>query len=229
MHIDTIPDYVIAVSYFMIPVELLYFYSTRVPARHIYHIVVGGQFALFIALCGMTHLLSAVSADTALSVFKILTAIISFITALSLIVLIPLALQLPLQVASLDRKYTAERKLCMFLTSIMGSRNLSEASLMRLVLQTLHTIFPDESFDMKVHDNNSKSPRVSRPSTMLQAESLNLLHRPETRHSLRPSQMYVRLSDVHSLIVQPVLYYENQQFFDQVSLLLQMETQQSEV
>ena len=229
MHIDTVPDYVIAVSYFMIPVELVYFYCTRVPVRHIYHVIVGGQFGLFIALCGMTHLLSAVSAETALSIFKIMTAIISFITALSLIVLIPLALQLPLQVASLDRKYTTERKLCMFLTSIMGSRKLGEAQLMQLVLQTLRSIFPDAVFDLKVHDTSSRSARVSRPSTMLPDDTMHLLHNPEVRPDFKSSHMYVRMSGVHSLILQPVLYYENQQFFDQVSLLLQMETQQVEV
>ena len=71
---------------------------------------VGGQFGIFIALCGMTHLLSALSADSALSVFKIMTAIIFFITALTSIVLIPHALQLLLQVASLDEKYTTREK-----------------------------------------------------------------------------------------------------------------------
>lgn len=157
------------------------------------------------------------------------TAIISFITALTLIVLIPLALQLPLQVASLDKKYTTERKLCMFLTSIMRSRKLGEAQLMQLVLQTLRSIFPDAVFDLKVHDYSSTSPRVSRPSTMLPDDTMHLLHNPEVRPSFKSSHMYVRMSGVHSLILQPVLYYENQQFFDQVSLLLQMETQHVEV
>ncbi|KAL3523713.1 hypothetical protein ACH5RR_016547 [Cinchona calisaya] len=90
-------DFFIAVAYFSIPIELLYFVScSNVPFKWVLL-----QFIAFIVLCGLTHLLNAwtyygrqsFQLMMALTVAKILTALVSCATAITLITLIPIVLK----------------------------------------------------------------------------------------------------------------------------------------
>ncbi|EYU32533.1 hypothetical protein MIMGU_mgv1a002003mg [Erythranthe guttata] len=100
-----ISDFLIAVAYFSIPIELLYFVScSNIPFKWVLF-----QFIAFIVLCGMTHLLNgwtygphSFQLMLALTVFKFLTALVSFATAITLITLIPLLLKVKIR-KSLDR------------------------------------------------------------------------------------------------------------------------------
>lgn len=100
-------DFLIAVAYFSIPIELLYFVScSNVPFKWVLI-----QFIAFIVLCGLTHLLNGWTYGphtfqlmVALTVFKILTALVSCATAITLITLIPLLLKVKVREFMLKKK-----------------------------------------------------------------------------------------------------------------------------
>lgn len=107
MECQRISDFLIAVAYFSIPIELLYFVScSNIPFKWVLF-----QFILFIVLCGMTHLLNGWTYGPhtfqlmlALTIFKFLTALVSFATAITLITLIPLLLKIKVREFMLWKK-----------------------------------------------------------------------------------------------------------------------------
>ncbi|KAL6503497.1 Enoyl-[acyl-carrier-protein] reductase [NADPH, B-specific] 2, mitochondrial [Orobanche gracilis] len=96
LNCQRVGDFMIAVAYFSIPIELLYFLScSTIPFKWV--IV---EFIAFIVLCGMTHLLNGWTYGPhpfqlmlALTVFKFLTALVSFATAITLVSLLPMLLK----------------------------------------------------------------------------------------------------------------------------------------
>jgi PAS domain S-box-containing protein len=91
-----ISDGIIAISYFSIPVALIYFTVRRADFRFKW---LAFLFSGFIVFCGITHLFSIWTIwvpDYGLeAVFKVLTAMVSVVTAVALWVLMPKALSLP--------------------------------------------------------------------------------------------------------------------------------------
>lgn len=94
VEVQKVSDFLIAVAYFSIPLELLYFISfSSVPFKWVLV-----EFILFIVLCGLTHLLNGWSYKNhasfqllmALTVAKILTALVSCATAITLVTLFPI-------------------------------------------------------------------------------------------------------------------------------------------
>ncbi|KAI5566730.1 hypothetical protein BDE02_13G040500 [Populus trichocarpa] len=92
-----VSDFLIAVAYFSIPIELLYFVScSNFPFKWVLL-----QFIAFIVLCGLTHLLNAwtyygphsFQLILSLTIAKFLTALVSCATAITLLTLIPLLLK----------------------------------------------------------------------------------------------------------------------------------------
>ncbi|CAH8365224.1 unnamed protein product [Eruca vesicaria subsp. sativa] len=102
-----VSDFLIAVAYFSIPIELLYFVScSNVPFKWVLF-----EFIAFIVLCGMTHLLHGWTYGphpfklmVSLTVFKMLTALVSCATAITLITLIPLLLKVKVREFMLKKK-----------------------------------------------------------------------------------------------------------------------------
>ncbi|VFQ76824.1 unnamed protein product [Cuscuta campestris] len=104
-----VSDFLIAVAYFSIPIELIYFITcSNVPFK-----LVLFEFIAFIVLCGMTHLLNgwtyygqhhSFHLMLALTVFKVLTAMVSFATAITLISLIPMLLKVKVREIMLKKK-----------------------------------------------------------------------------------------------------------------------------
>jgi len=102
-------DFLIAVAYFSIPVELLYCVSSSsLPFKWVLF-----QFIAFIVLCGMTHLLNgwtygphAFQLMVAVTIFKALTALVSCATSLTLCTLIPLLLKVKVREFILKKKTT---------------------------------------------------------------------------------------------------------------------------
>ncbi|RWW23593.1 hypothetical protein GW17_00012153 [Ensete ventricosum] len=101
-------DFLIAAAYFSIPLELLYFVtcSNLFPFKWILF-----QFIAFIVLCGLTHLLNVFTYKPhsfllvlALTISKFLTALVSFLTAITLLTLIPQLLKVKLRENFLRRK-----------------------------------------------------------------------------------------------------------------------------
>ncbi|KAK7337962.1 hypothetical protein VNO77_18556 [Canavalia gladiata] len=93
-----VSDFFIAIAYFSIPIELLYFVScSNVPFKLVFL-----QFIAFIVLCGLTHLLNAYTyygphsfqLFLSLTVAKFLTALVSCATAITFPTLVPLLLKI---------------------------------------------------------------------------------------------------------------------------------------
>ncbi|XP_042499202.1 protein EIN4-like [Macadamia integrifolia] len=102
-----VSDFLIAVAYFSIPIELLYFVScSNFPFKWVLF-----QFIAFIVLCGLTHLLNgwtyaphSFQLMLALTIAKFLTAVVSCATAITLITLIPLLLKVKVRELFLKKK-----------------------------------------------------------------------------------------------------------------------------
>ncbi|KAK9083389.1 hypothetical protein Scep_029860 [Stephania cephalantha] len=107
MECQRVSDFLIAIAYFSIPIELVYFIScSNVPFKWVLC-----QFIAFIVLCGMTHLLNGwifahntFQLMLALTIFKFLTALVSCATAITLITLIPMLLKLKVRELFLRKK-----------------------------------------------------------------------------------------------------------------------------
>ncbi|KAL5781818.1 hypothetical protein ACOSP7_006847 [Xanthoceras sorbifolium] len=107
LEIQKVSDFLIAVAYFSIPIELLYFVScSNIPFKWVL-----SQFIAFIVLCGMTHFFNGFSYGPhsfqlmlTVTVFKILTALVSCATAITLITLIPLLLKVKVREFMLKKK-----------------------------------------------------------------------------------------------------------------------------
>ncbi|CAN8268684.1 unnamed protein product [Cochlearia groenlandica] len=102
-----VSDFLIAIAYFSIPIELLYFVScSSVPFKWVLF-----EFISFIVLCGMTHLLHGCTYSShpfklmvSLTVFKALTALVSCATAITLFTLFPLLLKVKVREFMLKKK-----------------------------------------------------------------------------------------------------------------------------
>ncbi|KAJ6422778.1 hypothetical protein OIU84_027701 [Salix udensis] len=97
MEAQRVSDFLIAIAYFSIPIELLWFIScSNFPFKWVLL-----QFIAFIVLCGLTHLLNAwtyygphsFQLILSLTIAKFLTALVSCATAITLLTLIPLLLK----------------------------------------------------------------------------------------------------------------------------------------
>ncbi|CAM0943149.1 unnamed protein product [Alopecurus aequalis] len=89
-----VSDLLIAAAYFSIPLEILYFVAGLRHLLPFRWVLV--QFGAFIVLCGLTHLLTAFTYEPhafalvlLLTAAKFLTALVSFLTAITLLTLIP--------------------------------------------------------------------------------------------------------------------------------------------
>ncbi|GLJ41549.1 hypothetical protein SUGI_0859930 [Cryptomeria japonica] len=103
-----ISDFLIALAYFSIPLELLYFVScsSSFPFRWVLF-----QFGAFIVLCGLTHFVSIWAYELpsfrvmlALTIFKVFTAFVSSATAITLVTLIPQLLRVKVREVFLKNK-----------------------------------------------------------------------------------------------------------------------------
>ncbi|CAF1347996.1 unnamed protein product [Rotaria sordida] len=107
--IDVTSDIFIAIAYFSIPLELLYFlkhYPTTVPNKYKSIVI---MFALFIVLCGLTHTFNALHLSINTIIFtKLSTAIISVITAMALFILIPSVLSFLSYAKALEEEVLTE-------------------------------------------------------------------------------------------------------------------------
>uniref|UniRef100_A0A0E0K704 histidine kinase n=1 Tax=Oryza punctata TaxID=4537 RepID=A0A0E0K704_ORYPU len=94
-----VSDLLIAAAYFSIPLEILYFVAGLRHLLPFRWVLV--QFGAFIVLCGLTHLLTAFTYEPhpfmvvlLLTSAKFLTALVSFLTAITLLTLIPQLLRI---------------------------------------------------------------------------------------------------------------------------------------
>lgn len=98
MSLHIISDAVVALAYFTIPFAILRFVRGRDDLEN-RHIGLAFLFASFIALCGLTHVLSIVVLWVPIYIIegwiKAITAVVSLATAGLLIALVPFALKLP--------------------------------------------------------------------------------------------------------------------------------------
>lgn len=96
-------DLLIAIAYFSIPLEILYYmWKIRITIQ-IRHKVVGILFIVFIATCGISHLCQFVGVRiTTTFASKLCTAVVSIITAMVLIRVIPQTIMGPMNMADVE-------------------------------------------------------------------------------------------------------------------------------
>lgn len=123
--LHVISDATVALSYFTIPLILIYFMG-RIRTRISFGWAIG-LFAAFIVLCGTGHLLNIVTVWTPIYFLqgweKALTAVVSLATALAIVPLVPrlLAMKTPEELEEANRKLRAE----------VDARQRAEAELQR--------------------------------------------------------------------------------------------------
>ncbi|KAI3897747.1 hypothetical protein MKW92_043874 [Papaver armeniacum] len=107
-HLQKVSDLLIATAYFSIPLELFYFVSCSIifPFKWILT-----QFGAFIILCGLTHFLTVFTYDPhtyklmlSLTILKSLTALVSCITSITFVTLIPMLLKVMIREGLLIKK-----------------------------------------------------------------------------------------------------------------------------
>lgn len=94
--LSVISDGLITLSYYFIPLAMIYFLRQRKTLPYPGLLVL---FAAFIVACGTTHLLSAITIWIPLYwldvVFKVITALLSVATAIAILRILPIALKIP--------------------------------------------------------------------------------------------------------------------------------------
>ena len=167
--ISILSDLLIAASYFSIPFAILWFIRKKDirSYRSIYVL-----FALFIFLCGLSHLFGIVTIFKGLygyqALIKLATAVVSFITAVVIFNKLPLALTIPTS-AELDDAHKLADELRFF-------QSLSEFSPIGLMLV-------DQHFNIRLVNEKlcklfeyQESELISQPVNILLEESIRDIH-----------------------------------------------------
>jgi len=148
-------DAIIAIAYFMIPVTLVYFLRRRRGPRLSFHWALG-LFAAFILLCGTGHVLDIMVIWRPWyyleGFWKAATALVSIVTALAILPLVPrlLALRDPEELEALNRNLeTANQQLAEAngqLTLEIAARKSAEADLRESLVELNRTAQELEQF-----------------------------------------------------------------------------------
>ena len=196
---DTISDWIIAISYFAIPLELIWFYY-RFGLPHGYITIVLVLFVSFITFCGITHVCNALVLINSNHIIKAITAAVSCMTALSLIRVIPVIFSLPGQVARLNDRIAYETNMKTFnQTLVLCTRDLNDKILMRLSEETLKLMFP-----------------IGRVAIV------------ETGVQMRHNMKEIAITSDFCMLVDYVIHEPNQQFFEDVAHQLGSQNQTPE-
>lgn len=137
--LHVLSDAVIVISYYFIPLVIFYFIRRRqdLPYPRVF-----SMFAAFIVACGTTHLLSIITIWIPLywldGWLKALTAMISFVTAIVMVRIVPQALQLPSTVTQLRSEIQEKEKATQAKNLALIAMQESEERL-QFALETIHT------------------------------------------------------------------------------------------
>ncbi|KAK3024875.1 hypothetical protein RJ639_044012 [Escallonia herrerae] len=191
-----VSDFLIAVAYFSIPIELLYFVScSNVPFKWVLF-----QFIAFIVLCGMTHLLNGWTYDPhpfqlmlALTIFKFLTALVSFATAITLITLIPLLLKVKVREFMLKKKAWDLRR------EVKLIKKQKDAGLhVRMLTQEIRKSLDRHTILYTTLDKLSETLDLQNCAIWMPNEGkteMNLTHELKGRNSLRMDSLSIPISE----------------------------------
>lgn len=197
--LDAVSDWIIALSYFAIPIELIFFYiKFRLP--HGYVTIVLALFVSFITFCGITHVCNALILTRSNHFIKAITAAISCLTAIALVRVIPAVFSLPGQVMRLNDRIAYEMNMKTFnQTLVLCTRDLNDTILMRMAEETLKLMFP-----------------IGRIAIVESGVQL--------RHNLQE----VSISSTRCILLDPAIYESNMQFFEDVAHQLGAQNQTPE-
>lgn len=186
--VDAVSDWIIAISYFAIPIELIFFYVKFQIARG-YATIVLALFVSFITFCGITHVCNALVLMQSNHVVKAITAAMSCLTAVALVRVIPVVLSLPGQMAQLEDRIAYEANMKTFnQTIVLCTRDLNDSVLMRMAEETLKLMFP-----------------IGRVAIVERGVQL--------RHNLQE----LPINAEHSILLDLAIYESNMRFFEDVT------------
>ena len=186
--VEAVSDWIIAFSYFAIPIELIFFYiKFRLP--HGYMTIVLSLFVSFITFCGITHVCNALVLSKSNQVIKAITATVSCLTAVALVRVIPAVFSLPGQMARLNDRIAHEINMKTFnQTIVLCTRDLNDTILMRMAEETLKLMFP-----------------IGRVAIVESGVQL--------RHNLQE----IAINNDHCILVDSAIYETNMRFFEDVA------------
>lgn len=198
--VDAVSDWIIAISYFAIPIELIFFYIKLRIARG-YATIVLALFVSFITFCGITHVCNALVLKQSNHIVKAITAAVSCLTAVAFVRVIPAVFSLPGQMAKLNDRIAYEVNMKTFnQTIVLCTRNLNDEILMRLAEETLRQMFP-----------------IGRVAIVESGVQL--------RHNLQE----IPIDSDHCILLDPAIYETNMRFFDDVAHQLGAQNQTPEI
>jgi signal transduction histidine kinase len=156
--ITKIADIFISISYFIIPMEMAWFlWRKKLPIRLEIIIIL---FVLFIFSCGVSHIANIFQNLTFGLIIKVITAVISIITAISLFFIIPALVHLPELIFDIEseNKYLLNfRKI-----NIAIRKTLEKESIIQNVLNELHIIYPLQNIQIiKIETNITIPPLLN--------------------------------------------------------------------
>ncbi|MGZ8223363.1 MAG: PAS domain S-box protein [Methylobacter sp.] len=184
-----ISDLLITLSYYSIPLILVYFIRQRKDLPYPWLVA---MFAGFIIACGTTHLMSAITIWIPLywldGLFKAITAIISVATAVLMLWIVPRALSLPSTVqlqAEIQQRKAAEDALRKSQLELQEAQRIAHVGSWQLDIATDHVAWSDELYRMLGLNPKLPPPDYSEHRRLFTHESwerLNtaLLHTQET-------------------------------------------------
>ena len=197
--VDAVSDWIIALSYFAIPIELIFFYI-RFRMERGYATIVLALFVSFITFCGITHVCNALVLMQSNHVIKAITAAVSCLTAVALVRVIPAVFSLPGQLARLNDRIAYEANMKTFnQTIVLCTRDLNDDILMRMAEETLKLMFP-----------------IGRVAIVERGVQI--------RHNLQEIPIKIE----HCILLDPAIYQTNMKFFEDVAHQLGAQNQTPE-
>jgi hypothetical protein len=205
-------DLVIAIAYFVIPLQIAFFARAFV-SRHGVHtvvVLVATLFTAFIVGCGLTHLVTMLHAPlgAALTV-KAATAGVSAATCVGMLWIAPRLVRVPEDIL-------AETHLRVFnQTLVLCTRPLDVPRTMRLATEALGLIFPAARVRVM-----ARPPRVpGLPANLGDERGVVTLRRGGSTDGSGPQvgDKLVLIDDVYAITVDGATYETNTGFFDAVA------------
>lgn len=142
MYVVYVFDIIIAISYFAIPLQIAYF-TFRLPLQDFKTQGTLLLFCTFIVLCGFTHLFHAVRMAKAMQIVYGLTAVVSAITAVALIGVIPHVLKLPLKLEHIRKQGEIDVKYRFLIQKLHNhTQPIRDTQLLNVAKLLLRNLYP---------------------------------------------------------------------------------------
>lgn len=154
MQIVHVFDLLIVISYFAIPLQIVYF-TYYLPLQNIHASIVCVLFSVFIVGCGFTHLFHVIHNEVAAYIVYGITAVISLITAVALVFVIPRILELPVELEKTRKAGVAQKRVTEFTVQLLTHTvPVRDPQLYNVTKHILRKMFPRRRVQVLSYSSN---------------------------------------------------------------------------